>query len=146
MMMQYRTHVSNVLVIGTGAAGLRAAIAAHEAGCDVVLVGKSLKRDAHTVLAAGGINAALGMVDPEDSWQQHFADTYRDGYGLANPLMVERLVIVEVKAVERFERVHSAQLLSYLRLSGCKVGLLLNFNVKWLVDDGIKRVVNGFPA
>jgi len=61
-------------------------------------------------------------------------------------LMVERLVIVEVKAVERFERVHSAQLLSYLRLSGCKVGLLLNFNVKWLVDDGIKRVVNGFPA
>ena len=60
-------------------------------------------------------------------------------------LMVERLVIVEVKAVERFERVHSAQLLSYLRLSGCKVGLLLNFNVKWLVDDGIKRVVHGFP-
>ena len=60
-------------------------------------------------------------------------------------LMVERLVIVEVKAVERFERVHSAQLLSYLRLSGCKVGLLLNFNVKWLVDDGIRRVVNGFP-
>jgi GxxExxY protein len=60
-------------------------------------------------------------------------------------LMVARLVIVEIKAVERFERVHSAQLLSYLRLSGCKVGLLLNFNVKWLVDDGIKRVVNGFP-
>jgi len=59
--------------------------------------------------------------------------------------MVERLVIVEVKAVERFERVHSAQLLPYLRLSGCKVGLLLNFNVKWLVDDGIKRVVHGFP-
>lgn len=60
-------------------------------------------------------------------------------------LMIERLVIVEVKAVERFERVHSAQLLSYLRLSGCKVGLLLNFNVKWLVDDGVKRVVHGFP-
>jgi len=60
-------------------------------------------------------------------------------------LMVERLVIVEVKAVERFERVHSAQLLSYLRLSGCRVGLLLNFNVKWLMDDGIKRVVHGFP-
>ncbi|WP_343417274.1 FAD-binding protein [Candidatus Flexifilum breve] len=45
--MQSRTHVSNVLVIGTGAAGLRAAIAAYEAGCDVVLVGKSLKRDAY---------------------------------------------------------------------------------------------------
>ncbi|MBI1256388.1 MAG: FAD-binding protein [Chloroflexi bacterium] len=99
-MMQYRTHVSNVLVIGTGAAGLRAAIAAYEAGCDVVLVGKSLKRDAHTVLAAGGINAALGTVDPEDSWQQHFADTYRDGYGLANPLMVELLVKEAPHAIE----------------------------------------------
>jgi GxxExxY protein len=52
---------------------------------------------------------------------------------------------VEVKAVERIEPVHSAQLLSYLRLTGCKVGLLINFNVKWLVQDGIKRVVNGFP-
>lgn len=60
-------------------------------------------------------------------------------------LLVEGAVIVEVKSIERFERVHSAQLLSYLRLSGCKVGLLINFNVKWLVEDGIKRVVNGFP-
>ena len=60
-------------------------------------------------------------------------------------LLIEKLVIVEVKSIERFERVHSAQLLSYLRLSGCKVGLLINFNVKWLVQDGIKRVVNGFP-
>ena len=46
-------------------------------------------------------------------------------------LLVEGAVIVEVKSIERFERVHSAQLLSYLRLSGCKVGLLINFNVKW---------------
>lgn len=98
--MQYRTHVSNVLVIGTGAAGLRAAIAAYEAGSDVVLVGKSLKRDAHTVLAAGGINAVLGTVDPEDSWQQHFADTYRDGYGLANPHMVELLVKESPRAID----------------------------------------------
>ena len=60
-------------------------------------------------------------------------------------LLIEKLVIVEVKSIERFERVHSAQLLSYLRLSGCKVGLLINFNVKWLVQDGIKRVVDGFP-
>ena len=60
-------------------------------------------------------------------------------------LLVERLVIVEVKSIERFERVHAAQLLSYLRLSGCKVGLLINFNVKWLIEDGLKRVVNGFP-
>jgi GxxExxY protein len=60
-------------------------------------------------------------------------------------LLIEGAVVVEVKAIERFERVHMAQLLSYVRLSGCKVGLLINFNVKWLVEDGIKRVVNGFP-
>jgi len=60
-------------------------------------------------------------------------------------LLVEDLVIVEIKCVERFEAVHSAQLISYLRLSGCKVGLLINFHVKWLADRGIKRMVNGFP-
>jgi succinate dehydrogenase / fumarate reductase flavoprotein subunit len=98
--MDYRTHVSNVLVIGSGAAGLRAAIAAHEAGSDVIIVGKSLKRDAHTVLAAGGINAVLGTVDAEDSWQQHFADTYNEGYALANPQMVELLVKEAPAAIE----------------------------------------------
>ena len=60
-------------------------------------------------------------------------------------LLVQQLVIVEVKAIERFARVHQAQLRSYLRQSECKVGLLINFNVKWLTEDGIKRVVNGFP-
>ena len=60
-------------------------------------------------------------------------------------LVINDAVIVEVKSIERFECVHGAQLLSYLRLSGCTVGLLINFNVKWLVEDGIKRVVNGFP-
>jgi GxxExxY protein len=60
-------------------------------------------------------------------------------------LLVESEVIVEVKSVERFERVHAAQVLCYLRLSGLKVGLLINFNVKWLVRDGITRIVNGFP-
>ena len=60
-------------------------------------------------------------------------------------LLVENSVIVEVKSIARFEPVHLAQLRSYLRLSGCKVGLLINFNVKWLTADGIKRVVNGFP-
>jgi GxxExxY protein len=65
------------------------------------------------------------------------------GYRL--DILVEKLVVVEVKSIERFERVHSAQLLSYLRLSGCRVGLLINFNVKWLVENGIKRLVNDFP-
>jgi succinate dehydrogenase / fumarate reductase flavoprotein subunit len=87
----YRTNVSNVLVIGTGAAGLRAAIAADAAGCDVTLIGKRLGKDAHTVLAAGGINAALGTVDPEDTWQQHFADTLKEGYFLGTPRTVEIL-------------------------------------------------------
>ena len=65
--------------------------------------------------------------------------------GFRIDLLVEQAVVVEVKSVERFERVHGAQLLSYLRMSGCKVGLLINFNVKWLAQDGINRKVNGFP-
>jgi succinate dehydrogenase / fumarate reductase, flavoprotein subunit len=84
-----RSNVANVLVIGTGAAGLRAAIAAHQAGREVVVLGKRRRDDAHTVLAAGGINAALGTVDPQDSWQQHYADTLREGYFLADPRVVE---------------------------------------------------------
>ncbi|MGH2483116.1 MAG: FAD-binding protein, partial [Candidatus Limnocylindria bacterium] len=86
-----RTRPCNVLVIGTGGAGLRAAIAARLAGVDVVVIGKRSRLDAHTVLAAGGINAALGSVDPEDSWQQHFADTMREGYYLSDPRVVEIL-------------------------------------------------------
>ena len=87
--MNHRFYVSNVLVIGSGAAGMRAAIAAHESGVDVVMLGKRLVRDAHTVLAAGGINAALATVDPEDSWQQHFADTLKEGYFLSDPRVAE---------------------------------------------------------
>ncbi len=98
--MKHRYHVSNVLVIGSGGAGLRSAIAAHEAGSDVVIIGKSLKRDAHTVLAAGGINAALGTNDPEDSWQQHFADTFKEGYGLSDPRTVELMVKNAPRAIE----------------------------------------------
>jgi succinate dehydrogenase / fumarate reductase flavoprotein subunit len=94
-----RSNVANVLVIGTGAAGLRAAIAAHQAGSEVVVVGKRRRDDAHTVLAAGGINAALGTVDPQDSWQQHFADTLREGYFLADPRVVELLATEAPAAV-----------------------------------------------
>jgi succinate dehydrogenase / fumarate reductase flavoprotein subunit len=54
-----------------------------------VVIGKRSRLDAHTVLAAGGINAALGTVDPEDSWQQHFADTVHEGYSLSDPRVVE---------------------------------------------------------
>ena len=59
-------------------------------------------------------------------------------------MIVEDQVIVEVKAVAKFEPVHTAQLISYLRLSGCTVGLLFNFHVKWFVDGGIRRVVRHF--
>lgn len=85
----HRTKVSNVLVVGSGAAGLRAAIAVHSAGREVVVVGKRLRKDAHTVLAAGGINAALGTVDPQDRWEHHFADTLVEGHFLADARAVE---------------------------------------------------------
>ena len=64
------------------------------------------------------------------------------GYRL--DILVENAVIVEIKVVDRLAPIHKAQLLSYLRLSGCKVGLLINFNVK-VLKDGIVRVVNNFP-
>jgi len=91
---------ANVLVIGTGAAGLRSAIAAHEAGSQVVVIGRRARFDAHTVLASGGINAALGTVDPEDSWQQHFVDTLREGYFLSDPRVVEIVTREAPQAVE----------------------------------------------
>jgi GxxExxY protein len=59
-------------------------------------------------------------------------------------LLVEKELIVEVKSIERLERIHHAQLLHYLKHAKLKLGLLINFNVKWL-RDGIKRVVNGLP-
>ena len=83
------TQISNVLVIGSGGAGLRAAIEAKLLGMEVTVLGKRQSTDVHTVLAAGGINAAFGNVDEEDSWEQHFADTYIEGYGLSEPEVVE---------------------------------------------------------
>ena len=61
----------DVLIIGGGSAGLRAAIEAHDAGAHVLIVSKNRKRDPHTVLARGGINAALGTMDPEDTQLTH---------------------------------------------------------------------------
>ncbi len=56
-------------------------------------------------------------------------------------LLVENKVIVEIKAIDKLAPIHTAQLLSYLKLSGCKVGLLINFNVK-VLKDGIRRLIN----
>ena len=88
-MNTHSTQISNVLIIGSGGAGLRAAIEAKQQGMDVVVLGKRQRTDVHTVLAAGGINAAFGNVDKDDSWEQHFADTYIEGYGLSEPEVVE---------------------------------------------------------
>ena len=81
----------DVLIIGSGSAGLRAAIEAHDAGADVLIISKSRKGDPHTVLARGGINAALGTMDPEDNWMVHAADTLREGEFLADYERVEIL-------------------------------------------------------
>jgi succinate dehydrogenase flavoprotein subunit len=77
--MEYETHEYDVLVIGAGGAGLRAAIEASAAGVRVGLVCKSLLGKAHTVMAEGGIAAALANVDERDNWKVHFADTMRGG-------------------------------------------------------------------
>jgi succinate dehydrogenase / fumarate reductase flavoprotein subunit len=81
----------DVLIIGGGSAGLRAAIEAHDAGAHVLIIAKSKKGDPHTVLARGGINAALGTMDPEDNWMIHAADTLREGELLADYERVEVL-------------------------------------------------------
>ena len=78
-MPEYQTTEHDVLVIGAGGAGLRAAIEASAAGVSVGLVCKSLLGKAHTVMAEGGIAAALGNVDDRDNWKVHFADTMRGG-------------------------------------------------------------------
>jgi succinate dehydrogenase / fumarate reductase, flavoprotein subunit len=78
-MAYYETHHHDVLIIGAGGAGLRAAIEASAAGVSVGLVCKSLLGKAHTVMAEGGIAAALANVDERDNWKVHFADTMRGG-------------------------------------------------------------------
>ncbi len=76
---KYETHDHDVLVIGAGGAGLRAAIEASAAGLRVGLVCKSLLGKAHTVMAEGGVAAALGNVEPRDNWKVHFRDTMKGG-------------------------------------------------------------------
>jgi len=103
-----RRTATSVLVIGTGAAGLRAAIELAESGHQVLCVGKRRRDDAHTVLAAGGINAALGTMDPEDSWQQHAADTIAEAYHLADPRVVELLAREAPAAIDDLVRYGAA--------------------------------------
>ncbi len=88
-MADYETHYHDVLVIGAGGAGLRAAIEAVSSGVSVGLVCKSLLGKAHTVMAEGGVAAALANVDDRDNWSVHFADTMRGGQYLNNWRMAE---------------------------------------------------------
>src|SRR5215218_5817385 len=82
-------HQYDVVVIGAGGSGLRAAIAAHEAGASVAIVCKSLLGKAHTVMAEGGAAAALGNSWPDDNWKVHFRDTMRGGKMLNNWRMAQ---------------------------------------------------------
>jgi succinate dehydrogenase / fumarate reductase flavoprotein subunit len=86
---EYQKHEHDVLVIGAGGAGLRAAIEAAHAGASVGLICKSLLGKAHTVMAEGGVAAALANVDDRDNWMVHFADTMRGGQYLNNWRMAE---------------------------------------------------------
>ena len=90
-MKKQSNYSCDVLIIGGGSAGLRAAIEAHDAGASVIIISKSKEGDPHTTLARGGINAALGTMDPEDNWMIHAADTLREGELLADYERVEVL-------------------------------------------------------
>lgn len=88
-MGEYQRFDYDVLVIGAGGAGLRAAIEASSKGVKVGLICKSLLGKAHTVMAEGGMAAAMGNVDDRDNWRVHFADTMRGGQYMNNSRMAE---------------------------------------------------------
>jgi succinate dehydrogenase / fumarate reductase flavoprotein subunit len=147
----------DVLVIGAGGAGLRAAIAAAANGSSVTLVCKSLLGKAHTVMAEGGIAAALANVDDRDSWRVHFADTMRGGQYLNHPRMAElhaREAPDRVKELEAwgalFDRTNDGRILqrnfgghAFPRLAhvGDRTGLEM---IRTLQDHGIHRGIDVF--
>ena len=102
-MADYESHQYDVIVIGAGGAGLRAAIEAKQRGLRTALVCKSLLGKAHTVMAEGGVAAAMGNVYSEDNWQVHFRDTMRGGKMLNNWRMAQ------LHAQEAPERVHELE-------------------------------------
>ncbi|MHB8218926.1 MAG: fumarate reductase/succinate dehydrogenase flavoprotein subunit [Acidimicrobiales bacterium] len=102
-MSEYESHQYDIIVIGAGGAGLRAAIEAHERGLRTALICKSLFGKAHTVMAEGGVAAAMGNVYPEDNWKVHFRDTMRGGKLLNNWRMAQ------LHAQEAPDRVHELE-------------------------------------
>src|SRR4051812_11927295 len=154
-MADYETHEHDVLVIGAGGAGLRAAIEASAAGVRVGLVCKSLLGKAHTVMAEGGIAAALANVDERDNWKVHFADTMRGGQYVNNWRMAElhaREAPDRVRELEKwgavFDRTPDGKILQrnfgghrYPRLAhvGDRTGLEL---IRTLQDHGIHQGID----
>ncbi|HWP99216.1 MAG TPA: fumarate reductase/succinate dehydrogenase flavoprotein subunit [Vicinamibacterales bacterium] len=150
--MHYETFSYDVLVVGAGGAGLRAAIEASAGGARVGVVCKSLLGKAHTVMAEGGIAAALGHVDERDNWRVHFADTMRGGQYINNWRMVEihaREAPDRVRELEAwgalFDRTADGRILQrhfgghrYPRLAhvGDRTGLEM---IRTLQDHGIHR-------
>ncbi len=151
-MTDYQTHEHDVLVVGAGGAGLRAAIEASAAGVSVGVVCKSLLGKAHTVMAEGGVAAALANVDDRDGWKVHFADTMRGGQYLNNWVMAEihaKEAPDRVKELEAwgalFDRTKDGRILQrnfgghkYPRLAhvGDRTGLEM---IRTLQDHGIHR-------
>jgi succinate dehydrogenase / fumarate reductase, flavoprotein subunit len=150
--MEYETHNHDVLVIGAGGAGLRAAIEASAAGVSVGLVCKSLLGKAHTVMAEGGIAAALANVDERDNWKVHFSDTMRGGQYVNNWRMAQlhaQEAPVRVRELEAwgavFDRTADGRILQrnfgghrYPRLAhvGDRTGLEM---IRTLQDHGIHQ-------
>jgi succinate dehydrogenase / fumarate reductase, flavoprotein subunit len=154
-MAEYQTHEHDVLVIGAGGAGLRAAIEASAAGVKVGLVCKSLLGKAHTVMAEGGIAAALANVDERDNWKVHFSDTMRGGQYVNNWRMAQlhaQEAPARVRELEAwgavFDRTPDGRILQrnfgghrYPRLAhvGDRTGLEL---IRTLQDHGIHRGID----
>jgi GxxExxY protein len=116
---------------------IAAGIAVHRA------LGPGLLESAYEACLAFELKSRGLGVELQKPLPVHYRDVRLDcGYRL--DLLVESAVIVEVKAIEELLPIHQAQLLSYLRLTGCAVGLLINFHVQ-VLKNGIKRVVNEFP-
>jgi succinate dehydrogenase / fumarate reductase, flavoprotein subunit len=151
-MAEYQIHEYDVLVVGAGGAGLRAAIEASAAGVTTGVVSKSLLGKAHTVMAEGGMAAAMGNVDDRDNWRVHFADTMRGGQYLNNPGMAEihaKEAPARVKELEAwgamFDRTKDGRILQrnfgghrYPRLAhvGDRTGLEM---IRTLQDHGVHR-------
>jgi succinate dehydrogenase / fumarate reductase flavoprotein subunit len=153
--MNIETLTYDVLVIGAGGAGLRAAIEASAAGVKVGLICKSLLGKAHTVMAEGGVAAALANVDDRDSWKVHFADTMRGGQYVNNWRMAElhaKEAPDRVRELEAwgavFDRTADGRILQrnfgghrYPRLAhvGDRTGLEL---IRTLQDQGVHRGID----